>query len=126
MEIAKPAVAIAVRISGAVFLPEQRKRHARALEFAVNHGPIRLCLDKTTGAADRVEQQGFQLNVRHLCRKRPGERGPFNPLQILTGRALPDAEARRDLPGRQPAGVKSKRFSDLPHHQSLHGAACSV
>jgi hypothetical protein len=116
---------VALRMNGAIVLPQQRKRHAGALEFTVDLGPIRLRLDKPTDTADRVEQQRFQLSVRHLRSKGPGERSPFDTLQILTGRALPDAKARRDLPGRQSAGVKSPRFFDLPHRQSLHGATCS-
>ena len=125
MEIAKAAVAIAVRMNGAVFLPEQRQRHTRALELAVDCGPIRLRLDKAADAADRVEQQRFQFGVRHLRRKRPDERGPFDPLQMLAGRTLPDAEAHRDPAGRQSAGTKPQRFSDLSHRQSLHRTACS-
>ena len=125
MQIAEAAVAVALWMNGAIFLPQQRQRHARPLELTVDRRPVRLCLDKTAGAADRVEQQCFQLSVRHLRSKGPGKRGPFNPLQILVGRALPDAKARRDLPGRQSAGVQPQRFSDLPHRQSLHGATCS-
>ena len=124
VEIAKPAVAVTHGMNGAVFLPEQRQRHTRALELAVDRRPVRLRLNKAAGAADRVEQPRFQLGFRHLRRKRPRERGPFNPLQILTGRALPDAEARRDLTGRQSAGVKPQRFSDLPHRQTLHAPLC--
>ena len=100
MQIAKAAVAIAVRMNGAVFLPQQGQRYARALELPVDRRPIRLRLDKPVGATDRMKQQRFQCGVRHLRSKRPSERGPFNPLQIFAGRALPDAEARRNLPSR--------------------------
>ena len=84
MQIAEAAVTVALRMNGAIVLPQQRKRHARALEFTVDLGPIRLRLEKPTDTADRVEQQRFQLSVRHLRSKGPGERSPFNTLQIST------------------------------------------
>jgi len=84
MQIAEAAVTVALRMNGAIVLPQQRKRHAGALEFTVDLGPIRLRLEKPTDTADRVEQQRFQLSVRHLRSKGPGERSPFNTLQIST------------------------------------------
>jgi len=91
MEIAKPAAAVILGMKGAAFLPDERQRHISALQLAVDCRPIRLRLDKTADAADRVDQQRFQVGVRHLRSKRPAERGPFDPLQIPAGRTLPDA-----------------------------------
>ena len=52
VEIANPAVAVTLGMNGAVFLLKQLQRHTRALELAVDCGPIRLRLDKAADAAD--------------------------------------------------------------------------
>ena len=103
VELAEPAVPVAVVwMGGAVLLPDERERDLLAFQRAVHRRPVGRCQSSPGLAADRTKETLFEIGLAHAVGQRPGQAGPFGPLQILACGRLPDPQARRDLPRRQP------------------------
>ncbi len=72
VERAEAAVAVAVRMFGPVFLPQQQERHARAAQLGVQPRPVRQRRRPAGVTARRREQPPFEPGVVKLGRDRPG------------------------------------------------------
>ncbi len=80
--LAEPGVAVTLGMGGAVFLPQQRQRHAFALEFLRHIWPIRLAqvLRRPSHPAEQRLRQGrVALAIR---RQRPVQPRLTRPQQI--------------------------------------------
>lgn len=87
VELAEARVAVAVRVALDVLIPQDRKRHVFALEFAMDADPIRLGVATMPllGGGDAV-QACFQNFVGHLVSKRPAQPRRCKALQRLAHR----------------------------------------
>ena len=83
VRIAKPAVAVAVRMIGAVLLPEEDQGHAAATQLRMHVLPIRRGSGRRFVATGRGEQSRFQFGIVDLGRHRPGDPDHRCPPQIL-------------------------------------------
>ncbi len=121
VEVAEPAVAVAVRMLGAVFLPEQQQRHAAATQLGMNVVPVRHRPRRRRHVeAGRREQPPLQLGVVDLGRHRPGDPDHRRPPQILADRRVPDPDRARDRPHARAARIlQPQNLSNFPHRQSL-------
>jgi transposase InsO family protein len=72
-EIAKPAVAISIRLSGAILLPQQQQRDAGATQFGAQPCPVRLRPWALVHSERWAEQPSLQCNVAQPVRHRPGD-----------------------------------------------------
>ena len=79
IELAEPRVAVAARVRGDVFVPQDQQGDVLALQFAMHAGPIRL-LDPPMAAfaAPAGVERRLQRRVVHVLRQRPG-RAPRSP-----------------------------------------------
>ncbi|MDP9138345.1 MAG: hypothetical protein M3N38_09220, partial [Pseudomonadota bacterium] len=71
VEIAEPAVAVAVSVLRPILLPEQHQRNAAALELLVHLRTVGQLLRRTVVEASRRKQSPLQLSLVHPIRKRP-------------------------------------------------------
>ena len=103
IEIAEPGIAEAVRSTGAVFFPQQRQRHVRATQLAMDRGPVRHRPLVHRHIRHRWEQQLLETIVVQIIRQRPAQSRPPGPAQIAVHRAgaqpkaVPDGTLRRTL-----------------------------
>ena len=95
-EIAEPAVAIAIPLPGAIFLPQQQLGYAGAAEFGLDAGPLRLRSPRL-GREGRREQLALQRHVVQRRRHRPCNADHGRPTQILRDRVAADADHGGDL-----------------------------
>ena len=123
VELAEPAVAVAVGMLRPVLLPQQSQRHVLAPQLAMDHRPVRPSLHPPGHAAHRLEQHRLECPIRQHLGQRPDEARPRGALEIVTQRRLPDAEARGDLAHRKAVGSQPQGIPDLPHRQPLHRAS---
>ena len=73
IELAEPRVAVAARVRGDVFVPENQQGDVLALQFAMHAGPIRLCdAPVAPFAASAGVERRLQRAVAHLLRQGPG------------------------------------------------------
>jgi len=105
IEVAEPAVAIALGMLCSIFLPQQQQRYAGPLQLSVHMGPVgqrpcRLLIERR-----RREQPALELDVVHPFRDRPGDANHGSPPQILTDRRSADANSDGDLPFAHAKGV---------------------
>ena len=100
--LAEPAVGVALGVLGAILLPEQSQRHARAA--SAPHGcatsPDR-CAPQTNRIRRR-KQPPLQLGIIDRVRDRPAETRHRRPTHVLADRRLADprrlADQRRLIP----------------------------
>ena len=87
IQLAKPRVAVAARIGGDVFVPQDHQGDVLALQLAMHACPIRL-LDAPMApfAAPVSVKRRLQRIVVHAVRQRPGKSGALRPLQSLPHR----------------------------------------
>jgi hypothetical protein len=76
VKIAETAVAVAVRVAGDVFVPQDLQRHMLALQLPVHISPVRLGRPAMARLrAGRLVERGPQDRVTDLLAKRPGKSG---------------------------------------------------
>ena len=127
VERTEPAVAVAVRMLGPVFLPQQQQRHTAATQLGVQPAPVRQRLRRTGMKARRREQPPFERGVVEVVGDRPGQPDHRRPTEVFRDRRAADAERPRDHPLTDAAGVlQTKNFSNLAHRQSLGGHRTSL
>src|SRR4051794_30373802 len=119
--LAEPGVAEAVRMLGAVLLPEQRPRHAAAPQLPLHLGPVRhRSAGGRLGRRRPRKQPPLQLDVGQLLRQRPGQPRRPSPAQVGPDRPLADAQRRHHGALAQPGLVlQSQHVADPAHRQSL-------
>ena len=99
VEIAEPAVAVALQIAGSVFLPQQQLRHAAPLQLLVHLHPIDGLARSRCRRARLVEHPSFQRRVVYLLRRRPSDPEHRGAADVLPRcRLVTDAGAVPDLP----------------------------
>ena len=119
VEIAKPAVAIAVRLLRAILLPQQNQRHAAPLELLVQLCPIGGRAFRL-GRAWGCEQPPLKLAIIEQLRQRPGKTDDLATAHNLARRGLADPKRLADLPVAQSKRVpQPKHLAHLAHRQSL-------
>ena len=98
IELAEPRVAVAARVVGDVFVPQDQQGDVLALQFAMHAGPIGL-LDAPMAAlaAPAGVERRLQRRVVHVLGQRPGEARGLRPLQRLPHRRARQAEPPGDL-----------------------------
>ena len=124
-QVAEPAVAVAIRLLGAILLPQQQKGHAGAAQLGVDAGPLRLRPQRLHRCEGRREELALQRHVIQRRRHRPRDADHGGPAQILGHRVAADADHGGYLVATMAADVfEAEHFSNLSHWQSLawHGA----
>ena len=119
VELAPAAVGIAVRLSGAVLLPQQHERHAGPAQLAVDMGPVRLRLPPEALLAARA---GIEHRLQHALaqrlRQRPGKPRRGKAFEGESHGAAGNAERARDRPVARTAGMLQAQ--DLAHASHRH------
>jgi hypothetical protein len=82
---AETAVAVAVRMFGLVFLPEEVERHALAPQFAMYGRPIGFRTDLARGRCRRI-QPCFQFDLAQPRRQRVAQSALLRPAKNLAHR----------------------------------------
>ena len=117
-EFAEPAVAIAVGINGAVFLPQDLEGDARLLHLNDEIGPARFRTPAhALFYAGAVEELALDRIVGHLARQRPAQPCRRCSPQIVLDGASRHAEHHGDLPGAGAVPGKPKHLSQLSQGQ---------
>ena len=120
IQIAEPAVAVAIPVLGPIFFPEQEQRDAAAAQLGMDMVPVRHRPRRRRVKAGGREQPPLQLGVVDLHRHRPGDPDHRRAAQVFRHRAVPDADRARDRPHTRAARIlQSQNFSHFPHRQSL-------
>ncbi len=105
VEVAEPAVAVAVGMMAAVFLPQQRQRYAAAAQLGMDMPPIRKRLRSRRVVAGRRKQLALQGCVVELLRDRPGDADHRGAADILRDRRATDPDRSGDHPIAHPTGI---------------------
>ena len=122
VEIAEPAVAVAVGMQAPVLLPQQRQRHAAAAQLRMDMPPLRQRLRSRRVVARRREQLALQRRVVEPLRYRPGDADHGGAADVFADRGAADPDRTGDHPLARPAGVpQAQNFANLAHRQSLGG-----
>ena len=130
IELAKPGVAVAARVRGDVFVPEDQQGDVLALQFAMHAAPIRLCDPPMAPfAAPAGVERRLQRAVAHVLRQRPGQPRILRPLQRLPHRRARHAEPAGDLMRRNREKLQPNNLARMAHpnplrwHRSSFGVA---
>jgi hypothetical protein len=111
----------------AVFLPQQRQRHAAAAQLRMDVPPLRRRLRSRRVVTGRREQLALQRRVVEPLRYRPGDADHRGTPDIFRHRRAADPDRSGDHPLARPTGVlQTQNFSNLPHRQSLGGHQTSL
>jgi hypothetical protein len=122
IEIAESRVAVAVRMSFAVLLPQHHQVDARPLELARQRRPVRFAVpaparpDATAG-----EQPLLENLVAPLGRQRPIDPGRPRSLEIVLDRAARHPERAPDRSCAHAVVVQPQHLPQLPHGQLSSG-----
>jgi hypothetical protein len=111
--LAKLAVGVAVRVPGAVLLPQQQERDAGPLQFLMQRGPVRH--DAVCGRCRPAKQARFQHTVVHIVSERPDQTSGRGALQVGGDRAEPDPARLRNGTLREPGEFQSKNVAKFSH-----------
>ena len=119
VEIAKAAVAIAVRIALASFLPHQLQRQVLVrLQLFVDLGPIRLRMFPPNGRSGSLgKQRLLGLLVIPVLGQRPLHAGRLRGGHVLMDGALGNGTTAGDLMLAQSEGMEPQNFLQLAHGQ---------
>ena len=121
VEIAKPAIAIAVRTALAAFLPHQLQRQVLVgLQLLVNLGPIRLRTFPPDGRHRPLRKQRLLgLLVIPTVGQRPSDAGRLRCRHVFMDGALRNGTTAGDLMLAQSEGMEPQNFLQLAHGQPL-------
>ena len=117
------AIRVAVRVDGAIFLPQDHQVDARTLQLPRDNRPVRLHVVPCSGTHAAIgEQLLLQLLVGDRDRQWPRDPHRSDPGEILAHRAVRDAQ----LPGNHPRPRSSPEMQCHqpvypPHGQPLGG-----
>jgi hypothetical protein len=130
IELAEPRVAVAARIGGAIFVPQDQQGDVLALQFAMYGGPIRLGDPPVAAlAASAGVERPLQRRVVHIVRQWPGEACGLRPPQRLPHRRAGHAEPAADLVRRYAGKLQPNNLARIAHpnplrwHRSSFGVA---
>jgi hypothetical protein len=98
VEIAEPAVAVAVGMKAPVFLPQQRQRHAAATQLGMDMRPLRQRLRPRWVVARRRKQLALQRRVVEIVRYRPGDADHRSAADVLSDRRATNPDRSGDHP----------------------------
>ena len=118
---AELAVAITIRVDGAVFFPQQRQGDAGPLEFAMQRRPVGGRASPRINNRRRREQQAIQIFVRKTLGQRPAQTGALGAANIVSDRRAADSQTGGDPPLRQSPSMQPQNITYLAHGQSLPG-----
>lgn len=112
--LAEGGIAVAIRMPTPVLLPQQRQRHARALQFTVDHRPVRLGKLPPL-QRDLREKPALKSRLINAIGQRPRQTRRLCPVQVVPDTAAANPETGRNPPPRQPRRIKPQYICDLPH-----------
>jgi hypothetical protein len=116
VEIAEPAVAVALSVLRPILLPEQHQRNAAALEVLVHLRTVGQLPRRTVVEASRRKQSPLQLSIVHPIRKRPPQTDYPTAAQVLADRRLADTDRVCNQPLAHTQRVlQPKHLANLPH-----------
>ena len=130
VQLAEPRVAIAARVRGDVFVPQDQQGDVLALQFAMHAGPVWF-LDPPMAAlaAPAGVERRLQRLVVHILRQRPGEASNVRPFQCLPHRRARHAKPAGDLVRRNAGKLQPNNLARIAHsnplrwHRSSFGVA---
>ena len=130
IKLAEPRVAVAARVRGDVFVPEDQQGDVLALQFVMHAGPVRF-LDPPMAAfaASAGVERRLQRLVVHLLWKGPGQARAVHPLQCLPHRRARQAKPAGDLVRRYRRRLQPNNLARTAHpnplrwHRSSFGVA---
>ena len=123
VQVTPAAVAVPLGMDLAVLAPEDLERHARTLQLAGDHGPVRLrsAASPKLAAGRPAEQPLFKNGVGRVIRQRPAQSGCPGALQVVPDRTARHVERRCNLTAAAAAPGKPKHLSYLSHGQLSWG-----
>jgi hypothetical protein len=121
VEVAEPAVSVAVRMDSPILLPQQRQRHPALAQLAMQRRPVGERPAVLGDDRRRREHQPLQILVRKTLGQRPRQAGAAGAAQIRPRRGGTDGQAGGNPPLRQAGGMQPQNVADLAHGQSLSG-----
>jgi hypothetical protein len=111
-QLAETAVAVAVGVDAAIFLPQDQQRHAGLLQFDRELRPVRLVTSPlallNAGAGEKPRLQSI---VCQFSRQWPAQPRHRSPLQVILDGAAGNAEDHRNLSAACPASGKPEHLS---------------
>jgi hypothetical protein len=114
VKLAVAAIPVSVRVRAAMLLPQQRQRHARPAQLAVDRRPVRLRSQILRCERRRV-QKPLQRLIAQILGQRPAQAGPACPPNAVARRRCADRKAGRDLAFGHAAGMKPQHVAYLAH-----------
>src|SRR5215510_14366594 len=103
-----------------IFVPQNRERDVLALEFALDHCPVRFGLAAMALLRPGVlVQLGFEDRVGEVVRQRPGQPGLRKSLYGLTDRRRREPCSPSDLVFGNSDRTKTQNLAHLAHRNSL-------
>ena len=124
IELAKPRIAVAARIGGDIFVPQNRQGDVLALQLAMHARPVRLRDPPMAPfAAPGGVERRLQRVVVHSLRQRPGQSGALRALDRLPHRRARHAETPGYLVRRNRCGLQPNNLARMAHRNPLrwHG-----
>ena len=120
IKLAEPRVAVAARVCGDVFVPEDQQGDVLALQFAMHAGPIRLRDPPMAAFAAPVGvERRFQRALVHVLRKRPGKACTVRPPQCLSHCGARHAKPAGDLVRRYRRRLQPNNLARIAHPDPL-------
>src|ERR1700735_265957 len=121
VEIAEAAVAIAIGVALAAFLPDQLQGQVLVcLQLLVDLRPVRLWVfPPNRGRGPLRKQRSLDLLVIPVLRCRPLHAGRLRGRQVLVNGALRDGTTAGNLVLAQSEGMEPQNFLQLAHGQPL-------
>lgn len=121
VEFTEAAIAVAIRLGGDVFLPEDRQRYMLALELAVNGRPVGLRSPPLAWlGAGPGKQPLLQNRVRNVVRKRPAQSRRLVPADRQPHRRGHCPDPPPDLPDRKPCCPQPHHIAHVAHRKPPH------
>jgi hypothetical protein len=90
VKLAIPAVTVSVGMCTPMLLPQQRQRHTRPAQLAMDRRPVGLCSAILRGDQGRRVQKPLQRGVAQILRQRPIQAGPPCPPNAVACRRCTD------------------------------------
>ena len=114
VELAKTAIAVAVRMDGTMLLPQQLQRHPWPAQLTVDCRPFRQWPTILGRRWQRIEP-ALQLFIAQLIWQRPGQAGTPRPPDAFPGGRRAYAEAGGDLAFGHAGGGQPQHVADSTH-----------
>ena len=110
---------MAVRVLGAMLLPQHHQRHAASLQLLVHLAPVGNSTRRALVEAGWREQPPLQLGVANRRRDRPRDADHLGPGHVLGNCRLADACCLAHLTDAEPQLMRQPQdLTDLPHRHS--------